>query len=417
MKINLAVWTAVNGYDWQPGSVYAPEDLVRYKDEIGTLDANNLPFGGVFLKDGNAVFWRVQIAPRMDSCGRGAVYCVVGAVPEDMAAKMDFRAVFASSEVSQPQKPFPAALDLPECTCEFKSPLGSKPLAERRFNGTETFSEIGGWCEEAKGGQLKIRITGTLDTPLFIVAYTPPPRRPAIEAAMPTATPPPRPAVHVESRASCPNPYVDQSTQRPSEPDSFMNVLAAFVYGFAFGVIVTVVCAWLVWPKNAKEQNAETTTQSSSDKSQKTIRMSSVGTSESTEKGASAVESATRADTLSPVAESSSGSVNSDSENEKKDIEVKEPQKPQGDDEIRNTNRKTSDTGKNRDGQKNSKKKMEPSRQREQSSPAKSKQTALIPSGWMPCHCIVRVLGVPAYGWDYTVFVREHEVQRRFSQW
>lgn len=353
MKINLAVWTAVNGYAWQPGNVYAPEDLVRYKDEIGTLDANNLPFGGVFLKDGNAVFWRVQIAPRMDSCGRGAVYCVVGAVSEDMADKVDFRAVFASSEVSQPKKPFPTALDLPECTCEFKSPLGSKACTERRFNGTETFSEIGGWCEEAKGGQLKIRITGTLDAPLFIVAYTPPPSRPVIEAVMTVATPPPRPVVHVEGRALCPNPSVAQSTRRPSEfqtycrrnadsergmsngdgrrgtrsPDSFMNVLAAFVYGFAFGAIVTAVCAWLVWPKNVKEQNFQTVTPCSPEKSQRTTPLQSVRTSESTNQVIPAVESATRADTLPR-------------KDEGKSAGVKETQKSQRNERIKDTSGK-----------------------------------------------------------------------------
>lgn len=352
MKINLAVWTAVNGYAWQPGHVYSPEDLVRYKDEIGALDPNNLPFGGVFLKDGNAVFWRVQIAPRMDSCGRGAVYCVVGAVPEDMAAKVDFRAVFASSEVSQPQKPFPTALDLPECTCEFKSPLGSKGFAERRFNGTETFSEIGGWCKEARGGQLKIRITGTQDTPLFIVAYTPP-RRPAVEAAMPAATPPPRPAVQVESRTSCPNPFGDQSTRRPSDfhapcrrnadsgramsdgdgrrgkmsPDSFMNVLAAFVYGVAFGVIVTAVCAWLVWRENAKEQDLQGAAPSSLEKSQTTTRLPSVETSESTNQVIPAAESTPCADTLPRKDEGTSAGV-------------KEAQKSQTNERIKDTNKK-----------------------------------------------------------------------------
>lgn len=343
MKINLAVWTAVDGYAWQPGHVYSPEDLVRYKDEIGALDPNNLPFGGVFLKDGNAVFWRVQIALRMDSCGRGAVYCVVGAVPEDMAAKVDFRAVFASSEVSQPQKPFPTALDLPECTCEFKSPLGSKAFAERRFNSTETFSEIGGWCEEARGGQLKIWITGTRDTPLFIVAYTSPPRRPTVEAAMPAATPPPRPAVQVESRTSCPNPFGDQSTRRPVDsgramsggdgrrgkmsPDSFMNVLADFVYGVAFGVIVTAVCAWLVWRENAKEQGFQGAAPSSPEKSQGTPPTSSVETSESTNQVKPAVESTPRADTLPRKDEGTSAGV-------------KEAQKSQRSERIKDTNKR-----------------------------------------------------------------------------
>ncbi len=197
MKINLAVWTAVNGYAWQPGSVYSPEELAKYKDEIGRLDANGLPFGGLFLKDGKAVFWRTQIASYMDSYGRDAVYCVVGAVPEDMAVKVDFHAVFASSEVSKPQKPFPTSLELPERTGEFKSPLGNAAFAERRVDGVETFAELGGWCEEAKGGRLDVRIMGSLDVPLFIVAYKP--------RTMPSSPPPPLRPVGVGAHREIPS--------------------------------------------------------------------------------------------------------------------------------------------------------------------------------------------------------------------
>lgn len=245
MKIDLAVWTAVNGYAWQPGSVYSPKELDSYKNEIGKLDASDLPFGGLFLKDGKAVFWRTQIAPHMDSCGRGAVYCVVGAVPEEMASKVDFHAVFASSEVSKPQKPFPTSLELPERTGGFKSPLGNAVFVERRFDGVETFAELGGWCEEAKGRQLDVWITGSLAAPLFIVACKP-------RAVPPPPPPPPPSAMGIGARRELPaRPHAPERAdcaalrRKSAVGDSLLNYFACIACGFVLGVIVTAtVCFW-----------------------------------------------------------------------------------------------------------------------------------------------------------------------------
>lgn len=173
MKIDLAVWTAVNGYEWQPGSVYSQKELNDYKNEIGSLVPDTLPLGGLFLKEDRVVFYRVQIAERMDVHGRDAIYCVLGTVPQDRAKEIDFSVVFNSPAMAQPQKPVPTAMECTEGMQEFKSPLGDRALDEKRITGSETFSELGGWCEEAKGGNLNVRITGSINAPLFTVKYKP----------------------------------------------------------------------------------------------------------------------------------------------------------------------------------------------------------------------------------------------------
>jgi hypothetical protein len=256
MKIDLAVWTAVNGYDWQPGSVYSPKELAGYKDEIGPLVPDSLPLGGLFLKDGKAVFYRVQIAERMDSRGRGAIYCVLGTVPEDKAKEVDFAAVFNSAEVAKPQKPFPTALEYQEGTRDYKSPLGLSPLAERRFTGVETFSELGGWCNEAKGGKLSVRITGNMEAPLFAVNY-----KPRVEPVVEPPKPHPYeggsrdaqslPAYRQDSRQMADGcaAGADSRPRQIEKPvnSSFNTFLRGFAYGMVFGMVVTAFLIWLVW--------------------------------------------------------------------------------------------------------------------------------------------------------------------------
>ena len=268
MKIDLAVWTAVNGYDWQPGSVYSPKELAGYKDEIGPLVPDSLPVGGLFLKDGRVVFYRVQIAERMDSRGRGAIYCVLGTVPEERAKEIDFSVVFNSAEMAQPQKPFPTAIEYQEGARDYKSSLGRSAFDERRFTGAETFSELGGWCGEAKGGKLIVRITGNMEAPLFTVNYKPH-LEPIVE--------PPKPQPQLQQRhadvyrdMSHRSPY-NQSASAVSEPymadvsnpqfgqmekpakssqNSFLN---GFVVGTIVGVIFAAIVAWRAWP--SKKEN------------------------------------------------------------------------------------------------------------------------------------------------------------------
>ena len=61
MKLNLAVYTAVEGYSWQTGTKISNNDLIEYKRIIGcfpdpTVDI--IPFGGAFLCRNKAVFYR-----------------------------------------------------------------------------------------------------------------------------------------------------------------------------------------------------------------------------------------------------------------------------------------------------------------------------------------------------------------------
>ena len=273
MKINLAVWTAVEGYDWQPGSIYSPRELADFKDEIGPLVPDSLPLGGLFLKDGMAVFYRVQIAERMDSRGRGAIYCVLGTVPADKAGEVDFAAVFNSPEMAEPKKPFPVSIDYQGGSATHNSPLGRDGFSDRRFNGAETFSELGGWCSEANGGKLKVRIARTMDAPLFVVDYKPhvepvvePPKtspQTSYMAANEQQQPPP--SLHPHKRVSAaasswPEPEIpnqDMASARAASVRS-QNVLTAFCLGaflgFVGGVFLTVLVVWL-WPSAKVEKS------------------------------------------------------------------------------------------------------------------------------------------------------------------
>ncbi len=79
MKINLAVYTAVNGYDWQPGTCYSMEDLVRYKGGIGKLPnplMDTVPYGGIFNDGDTIVFYRMHMAIKSDAKGRDSLYLV-----------------------------------------------------------------------------------------------------------------------------------------------------------------------------------------------------------------------------------------------------------------------------------------------------------------------------------------------------
>ena len=60
MKLNLAIYTATEGYSWQSGTKISNSDLIEYKRIIGrfpdpTVDV--IPFGGAFLYSSKAVFY------------------------------------------------------------------------------------------------------------------------------------------------------------------------------------------------------------------------------------------------------------------------------------------------------------------------------------------------------------------------
>ena len=121
MKINLAVYTAQEGYSWQPGTVFQDEELAEFKKRIGKFpspDAVDFPFGGVFLIGDRVVFYRYHVAKKIDFRGRDALYCVLGAVEKAKASLVDPKALFACPEFAIPAKPFPTTLELSEAAAD-----------------------------------------------------------------------------------------------------------------------------------------------------------------------------------------------------------------------------------------------------------------------------------------------------------
>ena len=150
MKMDLAVYTAQEGYSWQPGTALTAEDLGRFKKAIGrfpSADAADFPFGGVLKVAGRVVFYRYHVAKKIDFCGRDALYCVLGAVPFADAAKIDPATLFALPEFAGPMKPFPVALEVPE----------ADPAS------------VPDWLKNLDAMTLDVRITGPADNPSYAV--------------------------------------------------------------------------------------------------------------------------------------------------------------------------------------------------------------------------------------------------------
>ena len=150
MKMDLAVYTAQEGYSWQPGTALTAEDLGKFKKAIGrfpSADAADFPFGGVLKVDGRVVFYRYHVAKKIDFCGRDALYCVLGAVPFADAAKIDPATLFALPEFAGPMKPFPVALEVPE----------ADPAS------------VPDWLKNLDTMTLDVRITGPADNPSYAV--------------------------------------------------------------------------------------------------------------------------------------------------------------------------------------------------------------------------------------------------------
>lgn len=154
MKIDVAVYTAQEGYSWQNGTAISIQKLKEYKGCIGkfpTPDEESFPFGGVFLSDESVVFYRYHIAKKIDFRGRDALYCVLGVIPKDEAARVDPKALFSLPEFADVMKPFPTQSDISTAFSE---------------NTPE-------WFKGLEGMTLDVRISGSLDDMKFAVKKEP----------------------------------------------------------------------------------------------------------------------------------------------------------------------------------------------------------------------------------------------------
>ena len=126
MKIDLAVYTADRGFDWQPGTVYPRSELIQYKAIMGRFPnilLDKVPYGGVFVCNGKLVFYRYHIHVKGDFAGRDAFYCVLGTVPLAKGKKIDLEKVFNTPEFSTPMRPFPLSVEIDEISLPEPSTL------------------------------------------------------------------------------------------------------------------------------------------------------------------------------------------------------------------------------------------------------------------------------------------------------
>ena len=154
MKVELAVYTAQEGYSWQPGTAFTADELMQFKKGMGKFpspDAMDFPFGGIFRLGELVVFYRYHVAKKIDFRGRDALYCILGAVTRADAAKIDPAVLFALPEFAQPMKPFPTSAAVPE-----------------------TPSAPAWWLEKLNGEILNVRISGPADKPKYNFLTTPP---------------------------------------------------------------------------------------------------------------------------------------------------------------------------------------------------------------------------------------------------
>ena len=197
MKLNLAVYTAQEGYSWQPGTAFTAEELVEFKKRIGKFpspDSTEFPFGGIFLLEDRVVFYRYHVAKKIDFRGRDALYCVLGAVSRKEATKIDPAALFACPEFAGPMKPFPTGLELTEADS----------------------SAVPEWLKNLDKMTLDVRITGTADNPSYAVVQEP------IETHQPPVKESPAPYTPATPSANPgsaePAPAPDDRAQSPSAP-------------------------------------------------------------------------------------------------------------------------------------------------------------------------------------------------------
>ena len=163
MKIDLAVYTADRGFDWQPGTVYPRSELIQYKAIMGRFPnilLDKVPYGGVFVCNGKLVFYRYHIHVKGDFAGRDAFYCVLGTVPLAKGKKIDLEKVFNTPEFSTPMRPFPLSVEIDEISLPEPSTLEE---LEYGVLNVSSLTQIGIYATFFGEGKFVCRIDGGSD--------------------------------------------------------------------------------------------------------------------------------------------------------------------------------------------------------------------------------------------------------------
>ncbi len=174
LVIPLAVYTATEGYGWHCGDEFPQTAWENYRRLIGRLpdiDSGELPFGGAFSVPEGIVFYRCFVNRHADSKGRNALYLILGVIPQDAVAAVDFSILYQSPEFSGPITPFPTQMCYTGTPTEAASFALNAPF-EKESNNPKLFRQMGDCF--AHGGKLKFQVDGTILEPLFRISYQPP---------------------------------------------------------------------------------------------------------------------------------------------------------------------------------------------------------------------------------------------------
>ena len=173
MKLNLAVYTATEGYSWQSGTKISNSDLIEYKRIIGrfpdpTVDV--IPFGGAFLCSAKAVFYRFHVAKQADSKGRDALYLVLGVCDKKQAELINFKELFSMAEFASANNKFPTELDYVGNRTAIAN-IDFSNSFNKNYSKNEDLSIIGSLLSNCPNEDLSIRIGGTEKSPNIAVVY------------------------------------------------------------------------------------------------------------------------------------------------------------------------------------------------------------------------------------------------------
>lgn len=115
LKIAFSVYTATNGYDWsnipegcdnEGLDFYYQKAVERKPDFMSSGDVVK----GVFARDGNVAAFRIQVVKHWDSFGRNADYCAFAFLTYEDACRVDFDALLAMPEFTDPRHDPPTSI-------------------------------------------------------------------------------------------------------------------------------------------------------------------------------------------------------------------------------------------------------------------------------------------------------------------
>ena len=181
MKIDLAVYTAVTGYDWQPGTLYDKKQLDTYRNVLRSFGSqNNTAYAKIFIHEDKVVFARFFIAEGIEQSNRRANYIILGTVEINRANEIDFMHLLSMEEISKPvPPPFPSSMEYKGDAAKNITQLEGS-CTDKRFRG-ELLQSLGVCAQNAES--LFVEVIKENSEIISIVTHTPKPKKPTLTLA------------------------------------------------------------------------------------------------------------------------------------------------------------------------------------------------------------------------------------------